>query len=222
MTYLKSRGYRCLSLHDVRDYVLYQQPVPDKSVCIVFDDGYANNYTDAFPILQEVDFTATIFIATAYCEKVNQWCEPYHAIPRLSMLAWEQIREMSRYGIEFGSHSQSHPNLTALAIDQVQDEIIGAKSAIEDCIGKEVNFLSYPFGHFNADVKSVARSAFQCAVSNILGKVTRTSDLYALHRINATSGIFKFLPTKLAFSNSLNTYIAVKNVANHCKRLIGS
>jgi peptidoglycan/xylan/chitin deacetylase (PgdA/CDA1 family) len=40
--------------------------LPARAVCITFDDGYANNFTVALPVLRERGLAATVFVAPAY------------------------------------------------------------------------------------------------------------------------------------------------------------
>ena len=217
MDWLRKRGFNSLTLNDLVGWVQAKGGCSGKPVCLVFDDGYYNNYTHGFPILQEVGFTATIFVATDYCARINSWDNQHRSIPRLRMMSWENIVEMSRHGIEFGSHTRSHPDLTQLGSDEVREELIGAKKVLQDRIGKAVRFCSYPFGKFNTLTKQVARSAFSGAVSNRIGKVTPESDRYALERINAASALFKILPTRVVFAANFDFYIAAKKSVDSFK-----
>ena len=62
------------------------------------------------------------------------------------MLSWEEVREMSEQGISFGSHTRSHPLLSALPAHLIREEISQSKIAIEQCTGKPVTAFAYPYG----------------------------------------------------------------------------
>lgn len=218
--YLRENQFQSISLHDVTDFVIKRKEIPGKSVCIVFDDGYENNYTHAFPILKESDFKATIFVATKHCGKINDWTDQHSSIPRLPMLTWRNISEMSNHGIEFGSHTQNHVNLTQMGLKKAQEELIGANKEIEDHIGIKVEFASYPFGSYNNEIKEIVKSTFKAIVSTRMGKVHFGCDLHALRRINPASQIFKKLPIKITFSKSFDNYILIKSVADNFRKFL--
>ena len=62
------RHYRPIRLADlVRSYRENTLP-PPRSVALTFDDGFANNYTVAFPVLQKYGFPFTVFLTTGMLE----------------------------------------------------------------------------------------------------------------------------------------------------------
>jgi peptidoglycan/xylan/chitin deacetylase (PgdA/CDA1 family) len=219
MGYLKKYGFQTLSLGNVIRCVKQGKEFPEKGVVITFDDGYKNNYTHAFPIFKEYQFTAIIFLTTNFCGKTNNWPSQHPSIPSLPMLTWKEIREMTKYGIEFGAHTQSHPCLTEVDITIAQEEIVRSKEDIEAHLNKPVEFFSYPFGSYNGQVKEIIKPVFKGAISNIPGKVNFKSDRFALERINASSQIFKALPLKLLSFNSFGTYLLLKKAFNKSRFL---
>jgi len=122
---------------------------------ITFDDGYEDNFTVAYPILHDLGLTATIFLTTDYLGRTST----FNADLRLPMLTWEQIREMSAAGFEFGSHGCSHRPLGKLSREEVERELRASKEVIEDHLGREVTSLAYPHGSFNAETKELAAQA---------------------------------------------------------------
>ena len=144
--FLSENGYKTITLEEVE-----QLTNQDKKVILTFDDGYESIYTNAFPILQRYDMFAYIFIPTGYVDKENIWDANLGNI-RFRHLGWEQIKEMSNYGFVFGSHSVNHPDLTKLEDKHLQYELKVSKDQLEQKLGKEVKFLSYPFGKTNPKV----------------------------------------------------------------------
>jgi peptidoglycan/xylan/chitin deacetylase (PgdA/CDA1 family) len=220
MAYLRGQGYQAVTLHEVVEFAQKGHTSVKRPVCIVFDDGYQNNYTEAFPVLQKVGFPATIFVTTDYCGKSNGWGQQNRTIPTLPMMSWSEIMEMSRHGIEFGSHTKSHPKLAELDAKIAHEELEGAKKALEHHLGKKVEYASYPFGSFNDEVKVIAQSLFKAVVSTQLGKVRQGSHVHALERINAASDLFKRLPISLALAGSFNYYLAMKHGIDWGKRIV--
>jgi len=63
MKYL-SRWFRVVSMHDVINWLDKRISLPPYAALITFDDGYLDNYTNAYPILRKYNFPATIFLTT--------------------------------------------------------------------------------------------------------------------------------------------------------------
>ncbi len=128
-----------------------------KRIAITFDDGWRDNYEHAFPIMKQVGFQATIFLIA-------------DRIGRADYLTEEQILEMSRYGIRFGSHTLSHPDLASLPEDQKWNEIFGSRKKLEDKLHLNVDFFCYPFGlHDPKSVELVHKAGYRGACSNTPG-----------------------------------------------------
>jgi peptidoglycan/xylan/chitin deacetylase (PgdA/CDA1 family) len=125
------------------------------SVLITFDDGYEDIYDNAYPILQKFGFTGAIFLVTDYIGKHNLW-DVNVGMKRFKHMGWDKIREMQRANFVFGSHTVTHPDLTKLNRKEIKKELEISKKAIEDKLGQEVKFLSYPFGKQNETVRRIA------------------------------------------------------------------
>lgn len=121
----------------------------DGELCFVltFDDGYIDNYTTAFPLLEKYEGKATIFIITDMVGKEGYLTE-------------EQIKEMaqSEY-IRFGSHTASHVPLDELDDDALEHELRGSKEYLESLVGEKVSTLSYPNGRYNKKIEKAAKKA---------------------------------------------------------------
>lgn len=127
---------------------------------ITFDDGEESFYDHAFPILRRYRMRAIVFLIVDYIGKQNTWDISLTG-RRLSHLTWDQIGEMKEWGIEFGSHTMTHPNLTHVSPRELKWELTASKQMISDRIG-ECRYLSYPFNRVNATVLRSAREAGYC------------------------------------------------------------
>lgn len=151
--FLHDLGYKMVPLEEV-----FKLPkILDRKVVISFDDGYEDIYSNAFPILQKYGFSAFIFVITGFVGKYNSW--DYNVGRRRKHLSWKQIKEMSKCGFGFGSHTVNHPDLTKIepACGGVEYELEKSKEVLEDKLGKETSFLSYPFGRYNRFVQEEAQ-----------------------------------------------------------------
>jgi peptidoglycan/xylan/chitin deacetylase (PgdA/CDA1 family) len=185
MIFLRDEGWRVVALEKLIEDFDAGKMLPAKTAALTFDDGFQNFYDDAFPILNEFGFGATVFLVTDFCGKSNDWSGNPKDLPRLKLLEWDRIRELSRHDIEFGAHTCTHPDLTQLSARQSVAEIVDSKNTIEDAIGKPVKSFAYPYGKFDERIKQCAAQNFRAACSVRLGRVNDTSDRSALARVDA-------------------------------------
>ncbi|NIT99680.1 MAG: polysaccharide deacetylase family protein [Nitrosopumilaceae archaeon] len=204
---LKRKGYEAISLLDLVKWMhgdyKFNQPV----VVITFDDGFENVYQRGFPILQELGFSATIFLTTGYCGKYNNWPTQSAAIPRLPMLNWSQIKEMKKFGFSFEAHTRTHPYLSQIDVSEAKLEIRHSKHDIEDRLGEPVFFFAYPYGDLNKSVYLYVKQSFQGACSVIFDLNALTCDIHLLPRLDMYyfSAIFT---EKLFLSPFFKAYIS--------------
>lgn len=144
--YLKKRGYNTIGFSDLARAMRGGRPLPSKPVLITFDDGYKNNYTEAFEILKETGAKANIFIVYNTVGKSNSWHDP-SGEPWINMLDWNMIKEMQNSGlVEFGSHTMNHPNLCETATDEASWEARESKKRLEEKLDVEITAFAYPYG----------------------------------------------------------------------------
>jgi peptidoglycan/xylan/chitin deacetylase (PgdA/CDA1 family) len=134
MNYLKDNNYVTLSLDEAYNYFTGDIPVPEKSLVLTFDDGYLDNYVDAFPILKEFGFKATIFVIT----------DPVDKNP--SYMNLEQLKEMLAHGIDIQSHTTRHENLKDLSYEKQVKTLKESKAFLEKSLNKKVDYFAYPYG----------------------------------------------------------------------------
>jgi len=220
MARLHERGYRTLRLTQAADILIRGEAFPDRSFVITFDDGYESVYEAAFPVLRDCDMYATVFVTVG--EKGPR--KPGSRLPSLegrTMLAWTEIEEMHRWGIDFGAHTLSHPDLTRLPRVQAQTEIRDGKAVLEDMLGARISCFAYPFGRYNREVRHIVRRSFRLACSDKLGFLKKRSDLFALERVDAyylrTERLFHMMWTK-----SLSWYLWARRIPRDMRRKIAS
>jgi peptidoglycan/xylan/chitin deacetylase (PgdA/CDA1 family) len=185
MAYLKEHRIPVITFAEYYQ-MLQDKNVPDKAAIITFDDGYQDNYTEAFPVLKKYGYKAMFFLVSDTIGIVNKWHNPATE-PHQKMLTIEQIREMQSAGMEFGSHTLSHLNLNDLSIENADIQITKSKTVLEQALGKPMDIFAYPYGAgaYNPAVKQLVKPAgYKLAVGikqaiNMRGK----EDLFALKRI---------------------------------------
>jgi peptidoglycan/xylan/chitin deacetylase (PgdA/CDA1 family) len=214
---LRENGYHTLALKDAIDALDRHGAFPERALVLTFDDGYRSVYETAFPLLREHGLTATVFVSTGDAGTDAAGRLPaYGGHERLS---WEEIREMSVAGIEFGAHTRSHPDLTTLPADRLADEILRPREEIEHVTGIPVRSFAYPFGRWNQASLDQVRQAYTCACTDRLALADRRCDRFALPRIDAY-----YLRSRrlfgLFFSRSFPHYLRARNVPRTIRRLM--
>lgn len=173
MEWLAVNGYHPIRLMDLQYALESGAPLPDKPIVLTFDDGYVDNYQYALPILKNYRFPATFFVITQY----NDDNKPGY-------LSWQQLSDMSRAGMEIGSHTVDHPDLRNKSSAGLVDEIAGSKQVIELRLGVPVRSFAYPSGKYDARTLSVLRSSgYGAAVTEIQGMRQTSDKPFELKRI---------------------------------------
>ena len=176
MDWLADNDWHPITLTTLRSY-FDGQPLPSKPIVLTFDDGYRDFYTTAFPILKAHHFPAVAYIVSGFIG----WPERYVTGP--------EVQEMDRGGIEIGSHTVSHPNLTKLSPESLQHEVGDAKVSLEALLGHPVLDFAYPVGGFDARVvKAVADQGYQSATTVIEGTAHASSDRFTWSRTRVSGG----------------------------------
>lgn len=173
LAYLHQAGYETISMQELAYALSRQSPLPSKPIVLTFDDGYRDQYENAFPLLRQYGYTGTFFIFTEPIDTYN-----------VSYLTWEMVTEMHQAGMEFGSHSYRHLDLSGRSVDFLVYEILGSKEAIEARIGEPVRFFCYPSGRYDALAIQVLESAnFWGAVTTQFGAEQSFDKRFEMPRI---------------------------------------
>jgi peptidoglycan/xylan/chitin deacetylase (PgdA/CDA1 family) len=210
MRRLTEEGYKTIPLSRIVDCIRKAEPFPDRAMGITFDDGYRSVYEKAFPVLREYGMTATVFLTIGGRKKqgLQGRLPPFGG---REMMSWPEIREIEREGIDFGAHTLTHQDLTRLPLKRVHAEVFDSKSMIEDTLGCAVTAFAYPFGYHNRRVRRIVQAYYACACSARLGMATRTSDPFALERVDMyyfrTEWLFRIMLTR-----RFRPYVRLRNI----------
>lgn len=183
MRFLRNRGYRAVDLNEAASLLAAKQDV-SKTVVITFDDGFVDFYSSAFPVLLECGFTATIFVVPGFLNSES-------TAPRdNTYLSWNEVREAHEYGMHIGSHTMHHVYLPELPWNQIRNELVESRDAIEDALQSKVSSFAYPYAFPEHDREYSQRireclteTGYSHAVTTILGSARQESDLLLLPRI---------------------------------------
>ena len=197
MQFLLDNGYRGAGLDEIRRFVSRTFDPGKKSVVLTFDDGLKDFLAEACPVLKRYGFTATVFVPAGFIGKKGTQNDRH--------LSWEELRDLSDNGFTVGSHSITHRRLDLVDRASLRVEIADSKKIIEDNIGREVTFFSYPFAYpennkeFTATAKRfLEESGYVCGVTTLIGTTLPGDDPFCLRRIpvNGKDDLF-FLRAKI-------------------------
>jgi peptidoglycan/xylan/chitin deacetylase (PgdA/CDA1 family) len=171
MTYLSEHGYHVISMDELYQGLYNSKPFPSKPVVITFDDGYSDNFTNAYPIMQKYGFAATVFVISSY-------------INESAALSAEQLKKLQNARWIIGEHTENHTDLTKLSSTQVVAELQRSRKAIEAITGKPLNYFAYPYGEYNTQVMNeVQKVGYSLAFTTDRGWVSKKSNPLAMHRV---------------------------------------
>jgi len=178
MEYLKRSGRHVVSLDYVADALKDKKKLPKNLVVITFDDGYQDNFLQAYPTLKEYNYPASVYVIS---DRVDRTITKNGVV--FPMLKVPQLQKMDREGlVSIESQTKSHPHLGELSSQDANLEMAeGAQNISRHISGKCLHF-SYPFGEALYSLKPVAKQLFKSAVTKTPGFVGPKSDLYELNR----------------------------------------
>lgn len=171
MKWLSENGFTTMLLDDVVE-ALNTGKVPKKPVAITFDDGYADNYTAAFPILKENNMKATFFIITNNTDKDGYY------------MSSNMLKEMKEYGMAIENHTAYHFELAGASISDQKMSIEDGMNYLKDVIGVDSKYLCYPVGKFDENTIAInSELGIKAAVTTVNGFADISDNIYQLDRI---------------------------------------
>lgn len=198
LKWLKKNGFKSYILSELVNL----DRIPEKSVVITFDDGYEDNFTNAFPLLQKYNFKATIYIV------LNRFNKDWSTDKDLNiasdelnnekMLSDKQVKLMIESGlIEIACHTFDHVNLPKISNNEKVYQIKESKEEIKNIFNIECNSFAYPFGFYDKDdVNIVKESKYTNATTTVNGVYDRAKfSKFEIPRImiSGRQGIWSFI-----------------------------
>lgn len=172
MAYIANHGFTTITPDDLWQALNKQKTLPAKPIILTFDDGYADFYTQAWPLLKKYNLKATIYISTGFLNDEKQ-----------RYLTWTQLKELDQSPlITVGNHTINHINVAQSK--NASQEITKSKSQLESYLGHEINTFAYPGGTFNEQAATMVESAgFTTAFTTVEGRDHRLSESLTLPRV---------------------------------------
>jgi peptidoglycan/xylan/chitin deacetylase (PgdA/CDA1 family) len=176
MDWLSRNEYHPVDFNDLRAYFAGVMPLPSKPVVITLDDGYADLYATAYPILQTYRFKAVAYIVTSF-------------VGQSRYVTAAQVLEMNHHGIEIASHTVDHANLARASLYWASVQLAASKTWLENLTGHTIVDFAYPSGKYSATaVAALQATGYDTAVTEQFGTLHSRADRYLWTRVRVGGG----------------------------------
>lgn len=179
LAYLSEQGFRTISFRQLFSGDSLDEN--QKYIIISFDDAYQSVFENAFPILRQFQFTATVFVISDFVGKQNRWDVNLGGC-KFSHLGWHELRQLANAGWEMGSHTLTHPDLLHCSESKLVRELEISRQTIERNTSTEVIALSYPFGRYNQRVQFAAQNAGYAGACTMQGGFAQVDQPFQVAR----------------------------------------
>jgi len=171
LSQLRKLSYQTVSSRHFRAWQQGWRNLPERTVVLTFDDGYASHFEVVAPLLVRYHFSGTFFIAPALIGKSGH-------------MTWEQLRKLVFLGMEIGSHGMSHEPLTTVTRDHLHAEVADSKQLLEQRLGIPIRAIAAPRGFWNREVAdAVAQAGYEAAWVSTIGTNGPETNALALRRV---------------------------------------
>lgn len=214
---LAKAGYRTIDLAQLNDLIVGSEPLPDDCIVLTFDDGYRSFLEQAYPLLKQYGFSATVYLISDYCGKDNQWSGQSASAPKSPLMSFDEVRGVIGDTVKIGCHSRSHCLLTKADSFTLEQELVFSKHLIEQELGQCVDTFAYPYGVTNEHITELARLHYRTAVTTQMGTAGKRTDLLLMPRIDACY-LNEALIARLR-NSSASLFLATRNMLRLIKRV---
>jgi len=187
LIFLKENNFTTLTFLDYQDFAQGRRSVaefPKRPIILTFDDGYADNYTNALPLMQKYGFKGVLYLLGSTTPDHNAW-DVAQGDELFPLLTQAQRQVFVKAGWEIGAHTLTHRKLTILWQEDAFREISQSKKLLEDSLSTRVISFAYPYGDYNYDIKKLVQDCgFTFAVATDSGGLHLEDDRFAIFRVN--------------------------------------
>lgn len=192
LSWLLKEGYTVVTMDDLVESIAGQKMIAKRSIVLTFDDGYANNYNEAFPVLKKLSLKALIYLVT-------------DRIGTDGFMTWEQVRQMKASGlITFGSHTRTHRDFVRKnEFQNLEDELIGSRQIVEEKLSVPCRHFAWPWGDYETSwLPRVQAAGYVSAATTLGGPNVPGSNPFSLRRLNVRQSSTEWLASRLRRNES--------------------
>lgn len=168
---LRKLGYQTVSSRAFRAWQEGTATLPERTLVLTFDDGYANHFDIVAPLLLRYRFSGTFFVTT-------------ELVGRAGYMTWEQLRKLVFLGMEIGSHGTTHRPLTELSSTEVLHELRTSKEVLQHHLGVPIKAMAAPGGFWNRRIAQASqRAGYEAVWVSTIGTNGKETSPFALRRV---------------------------------------
>lgn len=169
--YLKDNGYTSITLTEYINHLNNNTPIPKKSVVLTFDDGYASQFENAYPVLKKYGMVATFFIYSDCIDK-------YPICMKSS-----DLKEMTDHGMMLANHTTHHAFLTKYKDKTIKKELEDNQEYLEKISSANIEkILAYPYGVTDERVIEILKDLNYIGAVGVSFYAKNAKDIYNLPR----------------------------------------
>lgn len=178
LSWLRDNGYHFLSVDELVELLSSERPIPERSVCVTFDDGCESVYSRALPILERLGIPAAVYVTVDEDAWIFQEGEYFER--RMSI---REVRECSQRGMTVGSHAVSHRGLNEMSRADVLRELVMSRELLLQWTGSPVRHFAVPLNFYNRETLELCRDAgYHSVCTSDNGTTNRDTDPYRIKR----------------------------------------
>lgn len=179
LDYLADNGFNIWPLTRAVAAMESGEAIPDRTVCITFDDAYRDILTNAAPMLKERGWPFTVFVATKAVDESHG-----------GIMGWEELRELQSMGAELANHSHTHDHLIrrrdgesrSAWLNRVREDIETASKRLTEETGTRNRLFAWPYGEYNLALDELVSELGLVAFTQASGAVGAGYDRQQLPR----------------------------------------
>jgi len=156
---IKDLGYKTISLYDLNEALKGNKEIDKKSIVLTFDDGYIDNYINAYPLLKKYKMTGTFFIVPGFIEDKSE-----------IYMSWDNAKEMHKNNMDMEVHTMKHVDIRSLNYAGMQYQINNARTLIKEKLNKDAKMFAYPYGFHNYNnINFLTNNDYNISVTTVNG-----------------------------------------------------
>lgn len=185
IAWLVRKGYETWPASRYVDALITKESLPDRVVVLTFDDGYTNVLEQGLPVLREHGFSATVFLVTGVVGQMPRWATYTTHVSNERVLTWSEAQSAARDGLEFESHTHSHPFLEEQPDERVREELARSRLELDRRGLGRGRVIAWPFGAYEKRLGALASQERYTAgfLDDFYWPLRRNPDLFRLNRV---------------------------------------
>ncbi len=187
LIFFARRGLQAITFQDYLAFATGTRPpqkFPRKPFILTFDDGYADNFTNALPLTRAYGFRGVLFLLGDFTAKGNFW-DRGEDVEANRLMTSEQKKAFVAAGWEIGAHTMTHPHLTQIPDEELRYELCESRRKLEEELETSVISCAYPFGTHDERVRScIKECGFTFGIATDTGGTVIEDDRFAIFRVN--------------------------------------